>query len=161
MNNSIYKIEKQVWKTVNTETRIGVLDGLSGIALFYFYLTEIFENEEYETKLIAVVDRINFLISEFEYDSSFCAGIAGYGWTLLKLKNKSIEIEDEYFDAIDIILSESLISNYNNNYYDFLYGANGIAMYFIERFKIKKDKKIETVLIQFTNDLLHKINSEI
>lgn len=161
MNNSIYKIENQIWNTVNTETRIGVLDGLSGIALFYSYLTKIIDNEEYQTKLITVVDRIGFLISEYEYDSSFCAGIAGYGWVLLKINNKNIEIDDNYFDSIDLILSETLSANSENNYYDFLYGGIGIAMYFIERYKVNKNKIIETALIEFTNELLRKINSEI
>ena len=161
MNDSIYKIENQIWNTVNTETRIGVLDGLSGIALFYSYLTKIIDNEEYHTKLITLVDRIDFLISEYEYDSSFSAGIAGYGWVLLKINNKSIEIDDNYFDSIDLILSETLRTNSENNYYDFLYGGIGIAMYFIERYKVNKNKIIETALIEFTNELLRKINSEI
>ena len=161
MNDSIYRIENQIWNTVNTETRIGLLDGLSGIALFYFYLTEIIDNEEYQNKLITVVNRINFLISEYEYDSSFCAGIAGYGWVLLKINNKNVEIDEEYFEVIDLILSETLSANSTHNHYDFLYGGIGIAMYFIERYKVKKNKNIERVLIEFTNELLRKINSEI
>lgn len=161
MNNSINKIEKKIWNTVNTETRIGALDGLSGIALFYSYLTKIIDNDEYNTKLITVIDRINFLISEYEYDSSFCSGIAGYGWVLLKINNKNIDIDDNYFESIDLILSETLKANSENNYYDFLYGGIGIATYFIERYKVTKNTIIKTALIEFTNELLRKVNSEI
>lgn len=161
MNYSINKIEKKIWLSVNTETRIGVLDGLSGIALFYFYLTKIIDSDEYNTKLITVIDRINFLISEYEYDSSFCSGIAGYGWVLLKINNKNIDIDDNYFESIDLILSDTLKANSENNYYDFLYGGVGIAMYFIERYRVNKNEITKIALIGFTNELLRKVNSEI
>lgn len=71
MNNSINKIEKKIWNTVNTETRIGALDGLSGIALFYSYLTKIIDNDEYNTKLITVIDRIKFLMNFHKVNSDF------------------------------------------------------------------------------------------
>jgi hypothetical protein len=47
MQEIVFEIEKQVWKTVPNENRIGVLNGLSGIALFYNSLVEIYNSEEY------------------------------------------------------------------------------------------------------------------
>ena len=159
MDPIILKIEEQIWKSVDAEKRIGVLDGLSGIALFYNYLIEIESNEEYQTKLFSVIDKIGDLISEESYNSSLCSGIAGYGWVLAKIKNKNLEIEDDYFEALDAILAESLFEEAAKNYYDFLHGGFGIALYFIERYKAKKEKSIETILTEFCNTLIEKINT--
>ncbi|QSB28064.1 lanthionine synthetase LanC family protein [Flavobacterium sp. CLA17] len=159
MDPIILKIEEQIWKSVDAEKRIGVLDGLSGIALFYNYLIEMESNEEYQNKLFSVIDKIGDLISEESYNPSLCSGIAGYGWVLAKIKNKNLEIEDDYFEALDAILAESLFEEAAKNYYDFLHGGFGIALYFIERYKAKKEKSIETILTEFCNTLIEKINN--
>lgn len=159
MDPIILKIEEEIWKSVATEKRIGVLDGLSGIALFYNYLLEIESNEAYQNKLFSIIDKIGDLISEESYSSSLCSGIAGYGWVLAKMKNKNLEIEEEYFEALDAILAESLSEESAKNYYDFLHGGFGIALYFIERYKSKKDKSTEAILTEFSNTLIEKINT--
>lgn len=159
MNTIISKIEEQIWKSVDTEKRIGVLNGLSGIALFYNYLIETESNEEYQNKLFSIIDKIGDLISEESYNSSLCSGIAGYGWVLAKIKNKNLEIEEEYFEALDAILAESLFEEAAKNYYDFLHGGFGIALYFIERYKSKKEKSTEAILTEFSNTLIEKINT--
>lgn len=159
MDPIILKIEEEIWKSVATEKRIGVLDGLSGIALFYNYLLEIESNEDYQNKLFSIIDKIGDLISEESYSSSLCSGIAGYGWVLSKMKNKNLEIEEEYFEALDAILAESLLEEASRNYYDFLHGGFGIALYFIERYKSKKDKSIKAVLTEFSSTLIEKINT--
>lgn len=159
MDQIILKIEEEIWKSVATEKRIGVLDGLSGIALFYNYLLEIESNEDYQNKLFSIIDKIGDLISEESYSSSLCSGIAGYGWVLSKMKNKNLEIEEEYFEALDAILAESLLEEASKNYYDFLHGGFGIALYFIERYKSKKNKSTEAVLTGFSNTLIEKINT--
>lgn len=38
MQKIIFEIEKQIWETVSGENRIGILNGLSGIALLYSYI---------------------------------------------------------------------------------------------------------------------------
>jgi lantibiotic biosynthesis protein len=160
MNNDLHNIENQIWNSVNVESRIGALDGLSGIALLYSYLAKVTNDDVYHKKLLHVIDRVNTLISKNEYDATFCSGIAGYGWVLLKIKDEHIEIDDDYFTAIDLILIEALDNDSINDYYDFLHGAMGIALYFIEKYNFKKEKNIELLLIKFTNELLNKINSQ-
>lgn len=161
MNRIVFEIEKQIWDSVSTENRIGVLNGLSGIALFYNYLIAIDDNEEYQNKLISIIERIDNLISENEYINSFCSGLAGYGWVLLKIKNENIDVDDDYLYNIDILLSKTLLENSTQNDYDFLHGGLGIAMYFIERYKFKKDQKIKDILMEFSNSIIDKINDNI
>lgn len=161
MNKIISEIEKQIWNAVPTENRIGILDGLSGMVLFYNYLIEIDDKEEYQDKLMFVITRINDLLSENEPVFTFCSGMSGYGWALLKMKNKNIAIDEEYYQSIDSILLDVLQKDSDENYYDFMHGALGTAMYFIERYKLTKDKNIENILIAFSTNLIQKINTDI
>lgn len=93
MNNSINKIEKKIWNTVNTETRIGALDGLSGIALFYSYLTKIIDNDEYNTKLM-LANQVPNYYSAIKIDSE-TASEAHYQ----TLEQLYIPEEDPYFGS--------------------------------------------------------------
>lgn len=158
MEEKILEIEKHIWNSVASEERIGVLDGLSGYILFYNYLVKIYKNEEYNDKLHFVIQKVNDLISEKEPSFSFCSGLAGYGWALLKIKNNDIEIDDDYYAEIDSVLINALFDEVKNNNFDYLHGAVGIAMYFIERYNVKKDKNIEAVLIRFLDEIVCKID---
>lgn len=158
MQDIILKIEENIWKSIPTETRIGLLTGLSGIALFYNYLYQVYGNDDFKNKLLIIVEKINTLLEEEASISSLCSGIAGYGLVLLQLKNTEIEIDEDYFESIDSILLEDFEEMCLKNNYDFLHGAMGIAMYFIERYNSKKSEAIATLLNIFSKDLIDKIN---
>lgn len=159
-DEKLLKIEKNIWDDFsNRENKnIGLYVGLSGIILFYDSLYEAYPIEEYENKLLEVIEKVNGLLEERENLTSLCTGVAGYGLVLLRLKNKSIEIDNDYFESIDEILLEEFESFYKKNEFDFMHESMGIAMYFIERYKLNRSKKIEAILHAFAEDLIHKIN---
>jgi lantibiotic modifying enzyme len=158
MDKTLVTIEKKVWSLVPNENRIGIMDGLSGIALFYNSLYKVYGLEEYKDKLLIVISKINRLISEEDTPSTLCSGVAGYGLMLLKLENDLVEIDDQYFETIDALLEEELIDRSSSNNYDYLHGAMGIAYYFIERNKIKRDDLLINILDKFSSELIGKIN---
>ncbi|CAI2768650.1 lanthionine synthetase LanC family protein [Flavobacterium collinsii] len=158
MNGSILKIEKAIWESAMTDNRIGLMNGLSGVAMFYDNIYKAYGKEEYRNKLLSIVDRINSLLSENETSSNLCTGIAGYGLMLLRLQDKSIEIDEEYFEGIDLILQEDLYGSSEQNDYDYLHGSMGIAMYFIERHRTSKNDLIVEILDKFSKELIYKIN---
>ena len=51
MENVLLTIEKKIWESIDNEERIGLFNGLSGIALFYDYLFLHDNREEYKEKL--------------------------------------------------------------------------------------------------------------
>ena len=155
MNNEILKIEEFVWSKIEEENRIGFLNGLSGIALFYKYLSDY--NKDYYSKLTHIVDRINDLISKEAILPSICSGLAGYGFLLTQLKD-SILIDESYFSDIDEILLDFLQSQSNNLDYDFLHGSLGISQYFIERYKTSNTKELESIVSLFYNNLFKRLN---
>lgn len=157
MQDIILKIEKNIWSSVTDEVKIGILDGLSGVALFYNYLHEVYGGQEFLDKLLEVIEKINSIIETEYTKSSLCSGIAGYGIMLLRLEKNAIEIDESYFENIDSILLEDFEEQSAKNDYDFMHGSMGIAMYFIERNKLKKNTSIQKTLNIFSKNLITKI----
>lgn len=160
MKNKIVRIEKDIWDSYNNSINVGLYTGLSGLILFYDCLYEAYPLEEYENKLLAVIEKANQLIEEGIDSVSLCSGIAGYGLALLRLKNKSIDIDEDYFDSIDAIFLDDFQQLYKSNNFDFLHEAMGMAMYFIERYKVNKNKNSFEILTIFFQDLVLKINTD-
>jgi lantibiotic modifying enzyme len=161
-DEKLLKIEKNIWDDFikNDTDNIGLYVGLSGIILFYDSLFEAYPIEEYENKLLEVIEKVNEVIEVKQDSMTLCTGVAGYGLVLLRLKNKSIDIDEEYFETIDDILIEEFELLCSKNGFDFMHEAMGVAMYFIERYKISKNDKIAAILSNFSRDFIHKINAD-
>ncbi|WP_426485292.1 lanthionine synthetase LanC family protein [Flavobacterium sp. 2] len=160
MDEVVFRIESDIWELVPDEKKIGIMDGLSGIALFYYNLYEVFKNEDYKNKLLIIIDRINTLIQEEETSATLCSGIAGYGLMLLRIKNNFIDVDEEYFTNIDLFLQGELDELTSENKYDYLHGAMGIAKYFLERYKTKKNDLVIEILYKFSQEFIEKINTK-
>lgn len=159
MEDTILRIEKSIWESISGETRIGVLNGLSGVALFYNYLYEVFEEEDFQNKLLSIIEKTNTLLTEEISISTLCSGLAGYGLVLLRINNPDIDIDEDYFENIDSLLLEDFEEMSFKNDYDFLHGSMGIAMYFIERYKTTKSETHAIILNNFSKVLISKINT--
>ena len=156
--DKILKIEKNIWEAFSKEKRIGLYHGLSGFILFYDSLYKAYPLEEFENKLLTVIEKTNELIEERQNSVSLCSGVAGYGLALLRLKNNSIEISEDYYENIDTFLLEDFELQCKSNNYDFMHEAMGIAMYYVERYKSNKSPKITKILNVFAENLICKIN---
>ncbi len=160
MDDIVLKIEKCIWTSYDNEDSIGLYSGLSGIIMFYDYLCEVYPIEEYEDKLLVIIEKANECIENNGSVSSLCHGLAGYGLILLSLKNKSIDISEDYFENIDSYLLNDFNSFCESNEYDFMHGAMGIAMYFIERHKLRNQPHIAVLLNLFAEKLINKITTD-
>lgn len=107
------------------------------------------------------MEKINYLLNNKFSTFSICNGLAGYGWLLLQIKNNSIDIDAEYLFDLDEMLFEELNIQISSNNFDFLHGAIGIIIYFIERYKSRKDNFIECILTNFTLELIQKIHTNL
>lgn len=157
MNTIILKLEKHISNAIEHETRLGLLDGLSGYLLFYNTLCKTYSNEDYKNKLVKVIEKINLILEQQHVSFSLCSGLAGYGLALLQIKNNFIEIDEEYLDSIDYILFDKLDAESEKNNYDFMHGSMGIAMYFVERWKKNKSILISNKLNLFAEVLILNI----
>lgn len=139
------------------ENHLGVLAGLSGIALFQFYYSKYLDTE---TNADIGVDIISNCIEKvntgYSY-STFCNGIAGLGWVLDHLEQENfIEINaDDLLSNIDDFLFQTMVKDFNKKDYDYLHGGLGYALYFLQRFKSTNSKtlkeKYEAILFKVIN----------
>lgn len=126
----IEKFEKK-----ELEKAIGLLAGRSGVALFMFYSGHYFNNERYTNYAHRVLEEVFKDINEGSILSTFCSGLAGVGWLLHHLVEKGY-LEDENLEVLehfDNYLYNQMVLFINNENYDFLHGASGIAYYFTFR----------------------------
>jgi len=158
LQDKILKIEKNIWDSFSTENRIGLYLGLSGVILFYDCLNKAYPTEEFENKLMAVIEKTNELIEEKQNSISISSGMAGYGLALLRLKNNSIDVSEDYFESIDAFLLEDFELLCESNGFDFMHETMGIAMYYIERYKSNKNSTVAKVLSVFSENFIRKIN---
>jgi lantibiotic biosynthesis protein len=156
--DKIIKIEKNIWNTFSKQNNIGLYTGLSGFILFYDSMHEVYKKGEFEDKLLQVIEKANELIENSQNLVSLSSGIAGYGITLLRLKNKNVEIDEVYFESIDAALIEDFQLFCKSNDFDFMHQAMGIAMYFIERYKTTKNTTVTEILDTFSKNLISEIN---
>ncbi|AXT57443.1 hypothetical protein D1815_17440 [Aquimarina sp. AD1] len=163
MAKSLYHIEEFVWRGVQKEERIGLLNGLSGILLFYQELLEsqtFIEKNDLEDKMTYIITKINNIISQKDVLPTMCSGLTGYGIALLRC-NKIVNITEEYFQDIETILVNALKIEEKNDNYDLLHGAIGISLYFAEKYSLTKNRKAYVFLDQYFNTLLTKINNNL
>lgn len=125
---------------------VGVLSGLSGIALFPFYYSKYKANNDYaelgETILSTCIDKVNdgFAVA------TFCSGLAGMCWTIEHLhENDMVEIDnDEMLSQMDEYINTMMKGAIQQGNYDFLHGAIGCAFYFLKRFKNTQSEELKT-----------------
>jgi len=127
---------------INTNDN-GLYSGRGGISLLYltYFKDDINKySEVIQNPIILAFNSINQINTPFKY--SFCEGIAGINWLILLLaKNNIIDSSElEILDALDSFLIAKMETDLNNNNYDFLHGALGIATYYILKYSFTNNK---------------------
>ena len=120
---------------------IGLLSGKAGISLFMFYNARYFKSEKYEEYAQKILEDVFNDINSGKVFPTYCSGIAGVCWAIIHLVEEGfIEKENlEVLDDFDFYLERAMKTYIENNDYDFLHGATGIANYFTKRAEKKKE----------------------
>ena len=127
------------------ESHLGVLAGLSGLALFQFYYSRFLERDEYADTALAILTRCIDHINVGYTFPTYCTGIAGMGWTLEHLKAQGfIEADtDEHLAKIDKYLYTVMTEDLSHKNYDFLHGGIGYGYYFLKRYQHTTSKLLK------------------
>lgn len=146
--------------------KTGVLSGLSGVALFKFYYSRYFNDETVSREAVKNIFDCFDIIKKPCY-STYCDGIAGFGWTMDHLAEfEFIENEnDELLQLFDGHLEEMMKKEMTINNLDFLHGAAGYGCYFINRYKttldFKQKNKYESILRIFLNTVKELAHTDV
>ncbi|MCP4181204.1 MAG: lanthionine synthetase C family protein [bacterium] len=158
-------IKQSLDKNYSNKSSLGLMTGLSGIALFYFYHWKYSSKEtSYDTGMSLLYSCMEQINNGFPY-SSYSTGIAGYGWVLDHLVSEKIIDSDNdsiLFQTDEFLYAEMLKALKVGNY-DFLHGALGYGYYFLKRLKTTqtdsskiKYKNYLSGLIESLDKLSHK-----
>ena len=152
----------QNWDTISKQSNvinISLLSGLTSIILVLIDTNVAFPELISKEKIKELVEKLIEILYKFEnLLPSYCSGLAGVGFFLLKLKENDCFYEDFYdeiLDEIDAVLDDMYKVEIEEDNFDMLHGALGIGLYFIER---KKENKVIDIINRFDEIAIKKGN---
>lgn len=128
----------------------GLLGGAPGLALFHFYLGRATEDESLVERGMDLISRANDMVEKgFNYPT-FAGGLAGLGWTITHLARQGFLEADvaEILGDLTEPLQQSMMEYIGRGEYDYLHGALGIALYFLERGDLPETPAILLKLVE-------------
>lgn len=152
ISNSIFNALKQQSVT----EKAGLLDGLTGESLYYFYRNILFKDEHAYTTAVEKLETAVEMMHKNIGDTSFFSGIAGIGWMVLHLNEQEIvdiDIDDFLDSSIDLFLYTTMMEYLHRHIYDFFFGASGICFYFFKKYQsvqdVKQKEMFKTYIMQY------------
>jgi lantibiotic biosynthesis protein len=142
-NHAFFKLqqlEKAISNEIFTCKNMGLMEGVSGLALLYtnFYIAQ--NKEEYISKAQLVLNKTLDDIGGVATSLSLCNGLTGKAMVLSIIQDMDIfemDIEDVLSDC-DKMLLYSIQNNDTEDSLDYIHGSLGVAYYFYNRRKGNK-----------------------
>ncbi|MFP4025540.1 MAG: lanthionine synthetase C family protein [Thiohalospira sp.] len=137
--SKIHKIKKQI---KNFPSDISLFGGKTGSILFQIYYSNEFQDEKYYDETLSDIQFIFDKIAFSNPVGSLSGGLAGIGLVIEHLKqNAYLKCNtNEIIGELDGFLYKKMIEDLNKNNYDYLHGASGIALYFLNRKELPETK---------------------
>ena len=150
METKIHAIAKCLVTT--HETDLNLMEGKSGEILFWAYYSKYTQDDSYLEKVASLLsDIFDEIATGFKYPT-FASGLAGIGWTVEHLaQNDFLKIDtNNIIGNLDKFLYPYMMDYIKEGNYDYLHGALGIGLYYLNR--SSNTKNIE-YLIQLVDEL--------
>lgn len=150
INNKIYAISECLSGMLPKD--IDLMGGKAGIALFWAYYSRFSKSVELENMLSPIISEIFQGIRQSYVSPTFASGLAGIGWMIEQLnQNDFIEIDtDSILDSFDEVLYPMMLKMMTTGDYDYLHGALGIGLYYLNR---KSNPKSTLFITELVNEL--------
>ncbi|WP_411029293.1 lanthionine synthetase C family protein [Spongiimicrobium sp. 3-5] len=144
--------------------QIGVLSGISGIALFKFYYSKYKNNNTHaDVGLEMLTEAVGRINNGYVYPT-YCVGIAGAGWVMEHLLEEDLfeNDNDELLEGLDDYLYKRMIADIKIGNFDFLHGAIGYGFFFLKRLRNTKKPDLKKRYKEFIDELIdHLISTAI
>lgn len=157
----LQEINNVIKEEISKENDIGILNGLSGVALFQFYYSRYLDNENIYEDALTTLQKCFEKINDGYSLPTFCSGIAGFGWTIDHLvKNSFIELDnDELLSGFDEYIHNVMVFSLKKKNFDFLHGGIGYALYFINRYKNTSSESLKLSYKAKIHDFISLLDS--
>jgi len=132
---AIQAIAQTLQPAATTLTNPTLADGLAGGALFYAYLAQAEQNEEYAATAMTLLAQLIDAVAAQPLPPALYTGLAGIAWTLTHLQGRLFEPDPDTVDpVIDQTLLAALAQSPWRHDYDLMQGLVGIGVYWVARF---------------------------
>ncbi|WP_025742037.1 lanthionine synthetase C family protein [Aquimarina pacifica] len=151
---------KEIGEILNAKSEeisdVGVLSGISGVALFQFYYSKFLEDDSFADQGAENLMRMVELINTGNVLPTFCTGVAGACWVLEILKEEElVALDDDFLSSdLDSFLLEVMRKDIKKENFDFLHGAIGYGYYFLKRYKNSSSQKLKNKYKKYLDELV-------
>ncbi|PKV51613.1 lanthionine synthetase-like protein [Aquimarina sp. MAR_2010_214] len=159
LRNKLKEISEILDAKTEKNKEIGVLSGVSGVALFQFYYSKFLDEDIHADKGAETITKaVEFINDGFTYPT-FCTGIAGACWVLEILKEEEfVELDDDFLSSdLDSYLLEAMRADIKTGNYDFLHGAMGYGYYFLKRYQNVTSEESKTKYKDYLDELIAEL----
>jgi len=120
-----------------------LVSGKAGEVLFWSYYSVFKDDEIHLQRVVKIITDIFNNIEKGNNSPTFAQGLAGIGWIVEHLfKNKLIKGDsNKIIGTLDELLYPHMINFLNEKEYDYLHGALGIGLYYLERLSSENSVK--------------------
>jgi lantibiotic biosynthesis protein len=135
------EIEQQLFDTCLDNTPLSLFNGKGGLLLLYHNLYTVLGDDDYSRKSQLITEQLMDDITKGIPSFTYCDGLTGIAALFSYLREK--EFFDSSIDGLleqcDQVLHNALQVTLDNANWDYLHGAIGMILYFIERNKTGRD----------------------
>lgn len=154
VERNLNEVEKIIAQHYAETNNLGLLQGQSGMSIFYFNLFQLTNNPVHEDFAYKILENITLKINEIRNNHSFVDGLCGIGWFIEYLaQNQFIENNtNEVLSDVDSLFKDSIFNLLNFRFTD---GLISYGMYFLARLSNSDNFSIEfkKMLVQIVNYL--------
>lgn len=133
----IREIEQRVFADYTQRPSISLMNGNGGLLLLYYSLYRHFQDDGYRTRAEMITDHLLDLVNEKITSSTYCDGLTGLAFLFNYLSEKGFfgpSIASFLVKCDEMLLSVfSKVLDKEN--IDYLHGALGMAVYFMDRYE--------------------------
>ncbi len=161
LEGKLKEISTILQKEYKNNENIGVLSGISGIALFHFYYSKYLDtNDQADIGVDMLEEAINRINEGYQYPT-YCTGIAGAGWVFEHLSEADFmdSDNDELLADLDDYLSGVMNYDMQQGNYDFLHAGIGYAYYFLKRYQNTKNEELKERYKTYLNKMISDLES--
>ncbi|NER12568.1 hypothetical protein GWK08_03880 [Leptobacterium flavescens] len=156
LEEKLNEISGILQKEFKTEKDVGVLAGISGIALFHFYYSKYLDIDTQADIGINILEEIIERINNGYQFPTFCSGIAGAGWVFEHLLEEDFmdSENDELLADLDEYLLSVMSYDMQRGQYDFLHAGVGYAFYFLKRYRNTRSDELKQRYREYLNKMV-------
>ena len=156
LKKQLEEISKIIQLNYRKEEHLGVLAGISGMALFQFYYAKYLDDDRFSDLGVEMISYCIEKINEGYSYPTYCTGIAGFGWTMQHLNDEGfIELDcDDLLGEFDAYLHNQMRLDISTRNFDFLHGAIGYGFYFLKRYNGTEIKELKNRYLDYLKELI-------